>query len=262
MPFNSIRKMEQTNILSGFKPLDKVLGGFQFGSLITLAGRPCMRTEFFTYSMVRNWLKEEEPNIIANGFVYFSLKDKKSKVEERCFGHASDALSNSEIYVIESYNSGLDIKSLCEKIIAYSYKGTKVFIIDNFNMIEDNTFRDTRIANHNIARRLLKLSHEMDIIIILDAMLYSYYIEEREGVDGKRPCLGDLGYEGMSGDLDVFSDVVIGFWSPEKYHIYQDERGRDLHHLLSLEILKNVNDDNSEGERITLYIDPTTSKIY
>ena len=247
---------------SGFKPLDKVLGGFQYGSLITLAGRPCMRTEYFTYSMFRNWLKDKEPNIVENGFVYFSLKDKKSKVEERCFGQTTDTSYNPEKYHIESYNGGLDIQSLCEKIVAYTDQGTKVFIIDNFNMIEDIVSRDTRNSSHNIARRLLKLSHELDIIIILDAMLYSYYLEDREGIDGKRPCLSDLGYEGMSGDLDVFSDVVIGFWSPEKYHIYQDERGRDLHHLLSLEILKNVNDDNSEGERITLYIDPATSNIY
>ena len=89
-------------------------------------------------------------------------------------------------------------------------------------------------------------------------MLFSYYIEEREGIEGKHPSLADLGYHGMSGDLDVFSDVVLGFWSPEKYHIYLNEKGEDLRGILEIEVLKNVNDDNSEGRRISMRINRET----
>lgn len=103
-----------------------------------------------------------------------------------------------------------------------------------------------------------KLAHELDIIIIVDAMLFSCYLEEREGIEGKYPNLGDLGYQGMSGDKDVYSDMVLGFWVPEKYYIYQNELGEDLHRVVEIEVLKNINNDNSEGRRVTLYMNKNT----
>ena len=132
------------------------------------------------------------------------------------------------------------------------------FVIDNFNMIETRAEYDSRYCRQMIAKELCKLAHELDVIIIVDAMLFSYYIEEREGIEGKHPSLADLGYHGMSGDLDVFSDVVLGFWSPEKYHIYLNEKGEDLRGILEIEVLKNVNDDNSEGRRISMRINRET----
>jgi hypothetical protein len=77
----------------------------------------------------------------------------------------------------------------------------------------------------------------------------------------KTSSLSDLGYKGWSGDLDVFSDVVLGFWSPEKYHIYIDEEGKDLRNAVCVEVLKNINDDTSEGRRLTLYKDNQINRI-
>ena len=71
----------------------------------------------------------------------------------------------------------------------------------------------------------------------------------------KTTSLTDLGYKGWSGDLDVFSDVVLGFWSPEKYHIDINTDGDDMHNVVYVEVLKNINNDSTEGNRITLYMD-------
>ena len=166
-------------------------------------------------------------------------------------------------YIVEMHRSGIELSVLCDKIRMYTWKeGKRVFVIDNFNYIEARGIRDLHHEMHTIAKTLSKLAHELDVIIIVDAMLFSYYIEEREGWDAKIPSLADLGYEGMSGDLDVFSDMVLGFWSPEKYHIHLSDLGDDLSNMVQIEVLKNVYDDASEGRRVELYMDSKTGTLY
>ena len=247
-------------LVTGFKSLDEAIGGLQYGSLVTLAGRPCMRTEYFIYTLMRSWIKVD---VVKEGFVFFSLKDKKERVYRHLFGSDYTDEAIDAKYVVEMHRSGIELSVLCDKIRMYTWKeGKRVFVIDNFNNIEARGIRDLHHEMHTIAKTLSKLAHELDVIIIVDAMLFSYYIEEREGIDAKIPSLADLGYEGMSGDLDVFSDMVLGFWSPEKYHIYLNERGDDLSNIVQIEVLKNVYDDASEGKRLELYMDNKTGTLY
>ena len=247
-------------LVTGFKCLDAAISGLQYGSLVTLAGRPCMRTEYFIYTLMRSWIKVD---VVKEGFVFFSLKDKKERVYRHLFGSDYTDEAIDAKYVVEMHRSGIELSVLCDKIRMYTWKeGKRVFVIDNFNNIEARGIRDLHHEMHTIAKTLSKLAHELDVIIIVDAMLFSYYIEEREGIDAKIPSLADLGYEGMSGDLDVFSDMVLGFWSPEKYHIYLNERGDDLSNIVQIEVLKNVYDDASEGKRVELYMDSKTGTLY
>ena len=246
-------------LLTGFDSLDNLIGGFQFGSLITFAGRPCMRTEHFTYSLMRYWLNNKD---IEEDIVFFSLRTREEFVTNRMALHTLGENQRSTRWRAEYHMKGLDLSLLCDKIRSYAWKENKrVFVIDNFNMIENSVYQDLRQNNQIIAKELCKLSHELGVIIIVDAMLFSYYIEEREGIEGKHPCLADLGYQGMSGDLDVFSDVVLGFWAPEKYHIYRHGTGEDLREIVEIEVLKNVEDDNSEGRRISLLMNKKTQLI-
>ena len=243
-------------LLTGFEPLDSIIGGFHYGNLITLAGRPCMRTDYFVYTLMRYWLNTEEN---GEDFVFFSLRNRDKYVTRRMGIQLAEDRQAPLRWTAEYHMRGIDLVFLCDCIREYVWKEQKrVFVIDNFNFIGQGEIRDLRHERHIIARELSKLAHELDIIIIVDAMLFSYYIEDREGIESKYPTLGDLGYQGMSGDLDVYSDMVLGFWVPEKYHIYQNERGEDLRGILEIEVLKNVNDDYSEGRRISLYINGDT----
>lgn len=249
-------KIDYLSVLpTGFEPLDNIMGGFHYGNLVTLAGRPCMRTEYFTYSLLRNWLNDETIN---EDVVFFSLRTRKELVTHRIGLQVADGQESMK-WTAEYHLRGLEISILCNKIRSYAWnEQKKVFVIDNFNFIEVSG--DYGLRNHRqvIAKELCKLAHELDVIIIVDAMLFSYYIGDGEGMEGKHPSLADLGYQGMSGDLDVFSDMVLSFWAPEKYHIYQNELGEDLHGILEIEILKNVNNDYSEGRRISLYMNGET----
>lgn len=248
-----------SKISTSFCSIDKSIGGFHYGNLITLAGRPCMRTEYFSCTMMRNWIQND---MIDDGFVFFSLINKRNDVAKLISELSNTDSTDVNKWVLEPHYSGIELASLCDKIKGYAWKKNKrVFVIDNFNMIEHKSSIDLRHEKHIIAKELLKLAHELDIIIIVDAILFSYYIEEREGMYAKTPSLSDLGYKGWSGDLDVFSDVVLGFWSPEKCHIYIDEEGEDLRNAVCVEILKNINDDTSEGRRFTLYKDNRINRI-
>ena len=242
-------------LVTGFKSLDETIGGLQYGSLVTLAGRPCMRTRYFIYTMMRSWIKS---NLIKDGFVFFSLSDRKERVYKHLFG--LEAVDTK--YVVEMERSEIYLSVLCDKIRMYAWKEDKrVFVIDKFNNLENGGISNVYYEMLTIAKTLSKLAHELDVIIIVNAVLFSNYIEG-EGIDTKVPSFADLGYEGMPGDLDVFSDMVLGFWSPEKYHIYQDPFGKDLRNMVQIEVLKNVNDDASEGKRVELYMDSKTGTLY
>ena len=60
-----------SRLLTGFQSLDEIFGGFCYSNLVTLAGRPCMRTEYFTYTMMRNWIQND---MVEDGFVFFSMR--------------------------------------------------------------------------------------------------------------------------------------------------------------------------------------------
>ncbi len=57
---------------------------------------------------------------------------------------------------------------------------------------------------------------------------------DREGIEGIKPFLRDLCQYGERHG----NDVVISITNYEQYHIYQDERGQDLHGMRVMEILK------------------------
>lgn len=241
---------------TGIESLDNVIGGFHYGNLITFAGRPCMRTEYFTYALIRYWLNDK---VVDDDVVFFSLRTREELVAHRIGLQIAESEQKTMKWTAEYHLRGLELSILCNKMRSYVWNEQKrVFVIDNFNMIETRECHDLRHCRQIIAKELCKLAHELDVIIIVDAMLFSYYICDGEGIEGKRPSLADLGYQGMSGDLDVFSDVVLGFWVPEKYHIYQNEKGEDLRGVLEIEVLKNVNNDYSEGRRISLYMNGET----
>lgn len=61
-------------------------------------------------------------------------------------------------------------------------------------------------------------------------------MENREGLDGKRPRLSDLR---DSGAIEQNADVVVFVHRPEYYRIYKDENGRDLHGMAEIIIAKH-----------------------
>ena len=86
-----------------------------------------------------------------------------------------------------------------------------------------------------ITEHLKNLAKELKIPIVALSQL-NRGVENREGLEGKRPRLSDLR---ESGAIENFADVVVFVHRPEYYHIYTDDNGRDLHGMAQIIIAKH-----------------------
>lgn len=107
-------------LLTGFEPLDCIIGGFYYGNLITLAGRPCMRTEYFVYTLMRYWLSTEEN---GEDFVFFSLRNKEEFVIRRMGIQLTEEIQAPLKWTAEYHMRGINLSFLCDRIREYVWKG-------------------------------------------------------------------------------------------------------------------------------------------
>ena len=86
-----------------------------------------------------------------------------------------------------------------------------------------------------ISRSLKGLAKELNIPVIALSQL-SRNVENREGLEGKRPQLSDLR---ESGAIEQDADMVLFVHRPEYYHIFEDDKGNDLHGMAQIIIAKH-----------------------
>jgi replicative DNA helicase len=86
-----------------------------------------------------------------------------------------------------------------------------------------------------ITRSLKALAKELNIPIIAFSQL-NRSVENREGIEGKRPQLSDLR---DSGSIEQDADMICFIHRPEYYKIFQDDKGNDLHGMAEIIVAKN-----------------------
>ena len=86
-----------------------------------------------------------------------------------------------------------------------------------------------------ISRSLKGLAKELEIPILALSQL-NRTVENREGLEGKRPQLSDLR---ESGAIEQDADMVLFVHRPEYYHIFEDEKGNNLHGMAQIIIAKH-----------------------
>ena len=86
-----------------------------------------------------------------------------------------------------------------------------------------------------ISRSLKGLAKELNIPVLALSQL-NRTVENRDGLEGKRPQLSDLR---ESGAIEQDADMVLFVHRPEYYHILEDEHGHDLRGMAQIIIAKH-----------------------
>lgn len=244
-----------TGIASGFQKLDNITKGWQPSDLIIIAGRPAMGKTSFVLSMALNIAARRKEAI---GF--FSLEMSNEQLVGRLISNdceiAGEKILNGQLSQEEwgrldkrvkslidiplflDDTPGISVSSLREKARRMVREdNVKIIVVDYLQLL---TVQGVRYSNRQeqvaiISESLKNLAKELKIPIIALCQL-NRSVENREGLEGKRPRLSDLR---DSGAIEQNADVVVFVHRPEYYRIYKDENGRDLHGMAEIIIAKH-----------------------
>ena len=244
-----------TGVPSGFRKLDDITAGWQPSDLIIIAGRPAMGKTSFALSIAKNIAVDYRKPI-----AFFSLEMNNVQLVNRLISNVCSIPGNkilngqltpdewerfdsnirkmqgAPIYVDDT--PGLSIFELRTKARRLVREhNIEVLMIDYLQLMHANgmRFNSRQEEVSTISRSLKSLAKELNIPVLALSQL-SRAVEQREGVEGKRPQLSDLR---ESGAIEQDADMVLFVHRPEYYHILQDEKGNDLHGMAQIIIAKH-----------------------
>jgi replicative DNA helicase len=247
-------KFEGPGISSGICSLDDLIGGFEKGKVYVIGGRPCMGKEEFMLSMIRNIIMNKVPvllfstNHLKKDYIYRLLSmhsDIPSSQLQKGYLETEEwdrldneiaKLSDAPLFIHDSLdlpiNEFIETTRNCIK-----EKDIEIIFIDCLQMIDFARADDN--PSEKVAKvmcALKQLAYEVNLPIVVGAML-NRRVEHREGIDGKRPQLGDFA---NSCFIEELADVVMMVHRPEYYKILIDEDGENLCGLMEIVVMKNA----------------------
>lgn len=239
---------------TGFERLDEVLGGLVEGTLVTIGGRTGMGKTAFAFNLLRNLSIEKKistlyislestEQLCTNMLIactlnikYRGLLSSQLVVEEwEKIDKELSRIANAPVYL--DTKSTYTIDDICKTVEeSVQEHQVKVVFIDYLQLIFAKTgFTENRYLELNyITRRLKALAKEFNITIVLLSQLNRNAEDEKR--HDHRPVLTDLR---DSGTICDDSDVVCFVHRPEYYHIYQDDKGNDMHNVALIIVAKN-----------------------
>lgn len=248
-------------VTTGFKDLDKWLGGLHNSDLLIVAGRPSMGKTAFATNIAFNasrYKMEESPD--GAGVIFFSLEMSAEQLATRILasesGIPSDALRRGDIPK-DSFGKFVDISRELESIDLFIDDTPNItvnqirnrarrikrqhdiglIIIDYLQLIEASTKRlDNRVHEiSEITRSLKGIAKELNVPVIALSQL-SRAVEQR---DDKKPQLADLR---ESGSIEQDADVVMFVFREEYYKSRKEPaEGTTEHEKWQLEMEKIYN---------------------
>ncbi len=251
-------------IKTGYKALDKILGGFIAQDLIILAARPSMGKSTMAVNLLLNTalqgqaktaffnLEMSEMQIIDRlAAVYSSIpmnnvKNASLTDEQWCeICKTASKLSISNIKIYDKKLSLSSIRAQCKKLKIK--EGLDIVFIDYLQLIDSEKKAENRNQDISKITRTLKLmAKEMDITLILISQL-SRAPEQR---NDHRPLLSDLR---ESGSIEQDADIVMFLYRDEYYHKDSESKG-----IIECIVAKNR---NGEVGTVKLKWQPELQKI-
>lgn len=233
-------------VTTGFKEMDKCLGGFHPSDLIILAGRPSMgKTALATnlaFNAARTAMEKKEGAAVA----FFSLEMSSEQLANRILGQesglSSDLIRRGDIgksdfpRLVEVSNRLNSLPFFIDDTPALSVpalrtrarrlmrqEGLGMIVIDYLQLLSSpgKKSSDNRVQElSEITRGLKALAKELSVPVIALSQL-SRAVEQR---DDKRPQLSDLR---ESGSIEQDADVVMFVYRDEYYLARKKPTGSD-----------------------------------
>ena len=230
-------------INSGFKILDKSIGGFCGGELIVIGSRPYMNKELF---MERFAIKiasiECSVLYLFNQFNQFNL----TKLVEKPF--------------ISMFSSSFEIGELSDKIIKEVItQNIKIVCIDNLERISyASSFLSTDVRK-KVAYRLQKLAKKLQIPIVVLSEL-SEKVETRQP-NNIKPKLVDLN------GVQNRADKIILINRLDYYGLMEDAEGESTEGIYTFDVFNKTSKVQTRikfdlNTNINEFIELKTAKIY
>ena len=238
---------------TGLYDLDKLMVGFEPGTLTIIAGRPSMgKTAISIFLALQMILLHELPLAI------FSLEMTKNQLEYRlwslisrfdCYKHLNlnplkgdhirqhraglSPLTNEELQSIVSIveiaaglplyindNRGITVSGIaseCRQIMAHEGQ-LGLIVVDYLQMMAADTSGNRSYELGDVARGLYKLAGDLNVPILALSQV-SRGVEARQD---KRPMMSDLS---QSGILEMVADNIIFAYRDEYYDQYSPKQG-------------------------------------
>ena len=242
---------------SGFHALDKMTSGWQNSDLVIIAARPAMGKTAFVLSMAKNIAVN-----FKNPVAVFSLEMSNVQLVNRLIVNVCEIpgekiksgqlapyewgqldykikdLYDAPLYIDDTPSlSVFELRTKARRLVREH--GVKIIVIDYLQLMNASgmSFGSRQEEVSTISRSLKGLAKELNIPIIALSQL-NRGVENREGIEGKRPQLSDLR---ESGAIEQDADMVCFIHRPEYYKIYQDDKGNDLRGMAEIIIAKHRN---------------------
>lgn len=247
-----------SGLATGFRDLDRMMGGLQRSDLIILAGRPSMgKTALATniaYNVASTFEAQTHPDgriDAANGgrVGFFSLEMSAEQLATRIISEQVDVPSNvirrgqfneheftrlqafaqemQHIPLFIDQTGGISIAQLAARARRLKRQsGLDVIVVDYLQLLSGSKrTSDGRVQEiTEITTGLKALAKELEVPIIALSQL-SRQVEQR---DDKRPQLADLR---ESGSIEQDADAVLFVFREEYYHSRKEPREGTPEHL-------------------------------
>ena len=226
-------------ISTGFKFLDKAIGGYYPGSMTTICGAEDSGKSAFVISQINhiavdmhiptllvltNMSKRVFLSCMAAYYCGIETNNIYTVLEEKKYQNAIKdyfkLLKEAPLYVANVENREGNLLNTLEELITSN--GIKIVFVDEIIPVYSEKYEVILTSWKSLVMKL-------NISIVATSSTWSW----REGLDGIKPALCDLVRNDVRGQ-----DVVIGLIKYEQFNIYCDETGRDLHDKIGFEILK------------------------
>lgn len=222
-------KGETIGIPTGFRNIDKLLGGLQRSDLIIVAARPGMGKTSLMLSIARNAARKYDRRVAI-----FSLEMSAEQLVQRLisaetgidsqrlrignlreeewprFIQATGELSEAMIFIDDTPSiSAIQVRTKARRL--YAEYGLDLIVVDYLQLMQSDRRIDNRVQEISLLSRSLKgLARELNIPVLVASQL-SRAVEQRTD---KRPMLSDLR---ESGSIEQDADVVMFIYRDDYY---------------------------------------------